>query len=184
VRLISVMRLNPKKRPLKLVDLIRALNARLPRGTSVHLGIIGDGPERSRMMRAVARHGLHNQIELVGRRSREEIRAFFANSDVFVLPTVRESFGLAALEARCAGLPVAAMSASGVAEVIQHGREGLLADSDVDLVAHVARLVCDRELRSAIADNNCRTAPPFDWTSVLKSHLETYREAIVLRTNA
>ena len=48
VRLISVMRLNAKKRPLKLVDLMRALNARLPRDSRARLRIVGDGPERAR----------------------------------------------------------------------------------------------------------------------------------------
>jgi glycosyltransferase involved in cell wall biosynthesis len=184
VRLISIMRLNAKKRPLKLVDLMRALSVRLPRDRPVHLRIVGDGPERARLQRAIRRHGLRAQIELVGRRSPSEIRDLLASSDVFVLPTLRESFGIAALEARCAGLPVAAMSASGVAELIAHGREGLLADSDVQLAAHVARLVCDRDLRGAIADHNRRTSPPFDWARTLDAHLGIYREAIALRDNA
>jgi glycosyltransferase involved in cell wall biosynthesis len=184
VRLISIMRLNAKKRPLKLVDLMRALNVRLPRDRSVHLRIVGDGPERARLQRAIARHGLRPQIELVGHRPQSDIRDLLASSDVFVLPTLRESFGIAALEARCAGLPVAAMSASGVAEFIAHGREGLLADSDVQLASHVARLVCDPELRAAIGEHNRRTSPPFDWARTLDAHLGIYREAIALRDNA
>jgi glycosyltransferase involved in cell wall biosynthesis len=178
------MRLNAKKRPLKLVDLMRALSVRLPRDQPVHLRIVGDGPERARLQRAVARHGLRAQVELMGHRSRSEIRDLLASSDVFVLPTLRESFGIAALEARCAGLPVAAMSASGVAELIAHGREGLLAGSDVEFASHVARLVCDRDLRDAIADYNRRTPPPFDWARTLDAHLGIYREAIALRDNA
>lgn len=184
VRLITVMRLNQKKRPLKLVDLMRALQARLPRGVAADLRIVGDGPERTRLERAIARHGLGDRIEIVGRRSRDEIRILLAQSDVFVLPTIRESFGLSALEARCAGIPVVAMRASGVSELIEHGREGLLADSDVDLVRQVERLICDRELRAAMSDYNRRTAPPFDWPRVLGAHLAIYREAIALRDNA
>jgi glycosyltransferase involved in cell wall biosynthesis len=183
VRLISVMRLNAKKRPLKLVDLMRALNARLPKDRSVRLTIVGDGPERARLQRAIARHGLNDQIQIVGRRTQPEIRELLAASDVFVLPTVRESFGIAALEARCAGLPVAAMKESGVASLIEHRREGLLAESDVELATNVAMLVFDRELRAAIADNNRRTSPPFDWPRTLDAHLAIYREAIALRDN-
>ena len=113
-----------------------------------------------------------------------EIRDLLASSDVFVLPTVRESFGIAALEARCAGLPVVAMRASGVAGLIEHGLDGLLAESDVELVSHVARLVCDSELRAAISDHNRRTSPPFDWPRTLDAHLAIYREAIALRDSA
>ena len=184
VQLISVMRLNAKKRPLVLVSLMRALNATLPRDRTVRLCVVGDGPERARLERAVSRHGLSKQIQLAGRRSPAEIRAMFASSDVFVLPTIRESFGIAALEARCAGLPVVAMNMSGVAGLIEHGREGLLADSDVQLASHVARLVCDDALRATISDNNRRTSPPFDWPRTLDAHLTIYREAIALRDSA
>jgi glycosyltransferase involved in cell wall biosynthesis len=184
VRLISVMRLNAKKRPLKLVDMMRALNVRLPRERAVQLCVVGDGPERGRLRRAVKRHGLSDQIRLAGRRTSSEIRELLASSDVFVLPTLRESFGIAALEARCAGLPVAAMQASGVAGLIEHGGEGLLAESDVDLVNHVARLVCDDALRASISDHNRRTSPPFDWLRTVDAHLAIYREAIALRDSA
>ncbi|MGH2898062.1 MAG: glycosyltransferase family 4 protein, partial [Solirubrobacteraceae bacterium] len=120
VRVVSVMRLNSKKRPLALVALMQRLRESLP-GVRVRLTVVGDGPQREALARAVARHGLSESVELLGWRSRDEIRALFAQSDLFVLPTVRESFGLAALEARCAGLPVVAMKASGVAELIMHG---------------------------------------------------------------
>jgi glycosyltransferase involved in cell wall biosynthesis len=184
VRLITVMRLNPKKRPLKLVDMMRALDARLQPGVAVHLRVVGDGPERARLERAIARHGMRDRIELVGHRSRSEIRDLLAQSDLFVLPTVRESIGLATLEARCAGIPVVAMRASGVAELIELGREGLLADSDVDLVRQVEQLIRDRELRCAMSEYNRRTSPPFDWPVVLDAHLAIYREAIALRDSA
>jgi glycosyltransferase involved in cell wall biosynthesis len=180
VNLISVMRLNPKKRPLKLVDLMRALEARLAPERRTHLTVVGDGPERTRMERAISRYGLADRVTLAGRRSRDEIRALLAASDVFVLPTVRESFGIAALEARCAGVPIVAMRASGVAELIEHGREGLLARSDVELVDCVAALIANPDGRRAVAAYNRSTTPPFDWSRVIEQHLTVYREAIAL----
>jgi hypothetical protein len=76
------------------------------------------------------------------------------------------------------------MRESGVAGLIEHGLDGLLAESDVELVSHVARLVCDSELRAAISDHNRRTSPPFDWPRTLDAHLAIYREAIALRDSA
>ena len=178
VRLLSVMRLNSKKRPLALVWMMHTLAASFPR---VRLRVVGDGPLRARLERAIARAGLRERIELLGRQPRETIRALLAESDVFVLPTVRESFGIAALEARCAGVPVVAMRSSGVSELIEHGREGLLADSDADFAKQVASLVSNAELRSAIAHHNRATTPPVDWPRVLDAHLVLYREAIALR---
>ena len=179
VQLVSVMRLNAKKRPLALVRMMERLRDSLP--DRVHLRVVGDGPRRAALERAIARARLHDRVELLGRRTREEIRALFAESDVFVLPTVRESFGLAALEARCAGLPVVAMRASGVAELVEHGRHGLLASSDVELTAHVGALVRDARRRAAIAATNRQDAPPFDWPAVLDAHLALYDEAITER---
>jgi glycosyltransferase involved in cell wall biosynthesis len=182
VRLVSVMRLNPKKRPLALVDMMTRL---VSTGSSsrVSLRLIGDGPQRGALTAAIARAGLGDRIELLGTRSREEIRALLAESDVFVLPTVRESFGLAALEARCVGLPVVAMAASGVAEFIGHRREGMLARSDSEFAAHTATLVRDAELRQTIARHNRETVPPYGWPRVIDQHLALYREAIALRNN-
>jgi glycosyltransferase involved in cell wall biosynthesis len=184
VRLISVMRLNAKKRPRTLIDLMRALDARLGPTHRVHLRVVGDGPERRRLERAIARHGLGDRIELLGHASRNAIRDLLASSDVFVLPAVRESFGLAALEARCAGLPVVAMAGSGVAELIRHGREGLLARSDLELASHVETLVRDPEMRHAMAAHNRAVRPPHDWAAVIAAHLALYREAIALRDSA
>jgi glycosyltransferase involved in cell wall biosynthesis len=183
IRLVSVMRLNPKKRPLALVDMMRSLVSTFGDAPRVSLRIVGDGPQRSALAAAIARAGLGGRIELLGRRSRDEIRTILAESDVFVLPTVRESFGLAALEARCVGLPVVAMAASGVAELIRHRREGLLARSDSELAAHVATLVRDAELRETIARHNRNTVPPYDWPRVIEQHLALYREAIALRSS-
>jgi glycosyltransferase involved in cell wall biosynthesis len=123
-------------------------------------------------------------IELCGARTRTEIRALFSDSDVFVLPAVRESFGLAALEARCAGLPVLAMAASGVAEFIHHAREGALAQSDTELATHIAALAADPERRRAMAAHNRSTPTRFDWPQVVESHVAVYREAIALRDSA
>ena len=183
-RLISVMRLNPKKRPLALVDMMRRLDELIEPERRVELRIAGDGPWRARLERAIARAGLASRVELLGRQTREQIRALFRRSDIFVLPTVRESFGLAALEARCAGVPVVAMRASGVSELVEHDVHGLLASSDAELAAHVARLASDRARREAIAAENHRSTPPFDWRHVVEQHLALYTKAIVERSES
>jgi glycosyltransferase involved in cell wall biosynthesis len=179
VRLVSVMRLNQKKRPLALVDMMR----RLPAAPRALLTIIGDGPERARLQAAVDGAQLTDRVRLLGRLDRDAIRAELAASDIFVLPTVRESFGLAALEARCAGLPVVAMRASGVAEFVEHNTGGLLAGSDTEFAAHVGSLARDPGRRALMARHNRSTAPPHSWPAVVQQHLGVYREAIALFAN-
>ncbi len=180
LELVSVMRLNPKKRPLALVDIVARVVRDLP-DKRVRLRVAGGGPERARLERAIAQRGLAGHIHLLGALTREQIRDLLSSADLFVLPTVRESFGLAALEARCAGVPVVAMRASGVAEFIAHDREGLLATNDSELAGAVCLLGGDEERRRRIADHNRNTMPPFDWPRVLSAHEEIYRGATALR---
>jgi glycosyltransferase involved in cell wall biosynthesis len=107
ITIVSVMRLAPRKRPLHLLKMLKQVHERLP-NHDVRTVIIGDGPERRSLERYLAAAGLEHRVTLVGRRSRGEIREQFARSDLFVAPANLESFGIAALEARCAGLPVVA----------------------------------------------------------------------------
>jgi glycosyltransferase involved in cell wall biosynthesis len=183
VELISVTRLNAKKRPLVLIKMMRRVNDLLRGRERVRLRIVGDGPQRRKLEQAIARFRLRDQVQLLGRRDRDEIRDLFAESDIFVLPSVRESFGLAALEARCAGVPVVAMANSGVSEIIHHGREGLLAHSNAELAAHVAALARDGERRLSIAAHNRESTPPFDWPRIVDAHVALYRDAVALRAS-
>jgi glycosyltransferase involved in cell wall biosynthesis len=184
LELISVLRLNPKKRPVALLLMMDSLRRVYPDLDRVRLRIVGDGPQRGLVEGTIARMQLSDRIELLGHRSRNEIRSLLAGSDVFVSPTIRESFGLAALEARCVGLPVLAMKASGVSEFIRHDQEGMLASSQEEFVNHVATLAREPDRRRRIAAHNRETAPGYDWSTVLADHLTIYREAIALRESA
>src|SRR4051812_12937043 len=141
VALVSVLRLNSKKRPFALLDLAEALRSTV--GAKFTLTIAGDGPLADSLRRRIERRQLGDVVQLTGRVSRDELRELYRRADLFVLPTVRESFGLAALEARVAGLPVVAMRESAVAEQIVHGVNGMLATSDADLVRCVQTLIAD-----------------------------------------
>lgn len=162
---------------------MRRVNELLQGGERVRLRIVGDGPQRAPLERAIDRYRLREQVELLGARTREQVRDLLSESDIFVLPSTRESFGLAALEARCAGVPVVAMAGSGVAEIIRHGEEGLLAHSNAELAAHVAELSNDAERRLAMAYHNRQTTPPFDWPRLVEAHVALYRDAIALRAS-
>ena len=141
-------------------------------------------PSARSLERYIRTHELDRVIELVGRLTREQIREVFSSADIFVAPANLESFGIAALEARCAGLPVVAKSRTGIREFVEHGREGLLARSDRDMVDQITRLVRDRELRMVISKNNRETASPVDWSDVVQLNLTAYRSARRARPSA
>lgn len=173
----SAMRLARKKRPLRLVRAFGDAVRFVAGAPSMRLIVAGDGPERPAMLRAAAELGIADRIELPGQLSRAELRALYARADAFVLPSERESFGIAALEARAAGLPVIAMLASGVRDFIRHGADGLLAHDDRELSRHIARMALDGAFRNYVRHRSASVAAPYDWRDVRAMHLSLYEHA-------
>ncbi|WP_433242953.1 glycosyltransferase family 4 protein [Streptosporangium sp. CA-135522] len=182
VHVVAVGRLAPRKQPVRLLRLLKEARAQVPQETPLRATIVGDGPARAQMERYLRANGMSGWVSMPGRYSRERIRELLASADVFVAPAPRESFGLAALEARAAGVPVVARAQSGVADFVRPGKEGLLGRSFEDLVASVARLARDRELRESIAAHNRETEPVrSSWPAVLQGFEECYEQARVGR---
>ena len=175
--IVAVMRLVRRKRPRALVELMTRVVAESPPGVRVRLRIVGEGTERPYLERMIRDLALTDVVELLGFRTREEIRDLFRDADVFVLPTIEEAFGIAALEARAAGLPLVAMRSGGVPEIIRHDVEGLLASGDAELAAQLVALVRDPALRARIASHNRDTPPPDRWSDVVAQHLRVYELA-------
>jgi glycosyltransferase involved in cell wall biosynthesis len=116
-------------------------------------------------------------VELLGWRDAEVLRLLYANADGFVLASKREAFGIAALEARAAGLPVIAMAASGSREFLHDDVDALLCRDDADLIACIARFIGDADLRSRLA-NAPVDLMRYDWTAVLDAHERAYERAV------
>ncbi len=177
VHAVSVMRLAPRKRALALLDILRDAVSSLPSTVRIHLTLVGEGPDRSRVERRVQEEGLN--VVLAGRLSHEQIRSLYASADIFVQPSIKESFGLAALEARTAGLPILARRETGITEFVHDGVEGLLASSDAEMARALARLAADVPLRERIAAHNREVEPEQTWPNVLDEVEAAYAVASV-----
>ncbi len=180
LRLIAVMRLQVRKRPRDLFAILDEAQRLVGPGIRLTLDIIGDGRERFFVDRLAAAAGA-DRVRVHGRRTREEIRSMFAESDAFILPTRMESFGIAALEALLAGLPVIARRNTGVEDFVVHGENGLLGDSIEDLTSAVVELAQNEPLRASIADRNRSARPPFSWRDVVAATLAEYDRAAQLQ---
>ncbi len=174
IELVSVMRLSVRKRGHTLIRLMPEILRHCPPKKRLHLTIVGDGTQKSRLEKLIRHLGLEAVVSLPGILDQPAIAAFFARSDIFVLPANQEAFGLAALEARSAGLPVVGMGRSGLRHLIRHGKEGLLADDDMELKDHLLSLILDDERRRRITLHNRTTSPDWTWESSLSRHLELY----------
>jgi glycosyltransferase involved in cell wall biosynthesis len=178
---VSTMRLSVRKRPLQLLGAVHSAQQQLGSSTSLRLTVFGDGKLMPRMRRFIARNHMSDSVTLAGRVDRDELKAIYARSDLFVAPAFLESFGIAALEARCAGLPVLAMRGTGITEFVADRKEGLLADGDVEMAAALVELSRDTDLRRGIAEHNRTTQPPTAWPTVLERVNDEYARAAAIR---
>jgi glycosyltransferase involved in cell wall biosynthesis len=173
------MRLTGKKRPEPLVRLVAALrDALAPAGVRVRLTLAGEGSERPALEALVRRLALDDVVRLPGWRTRAELRTLYHAADVFVLPTREEAFGIAALEARAAGLPVVAWRGTGVADFVRDGVHGLLCASDAEMTDRLAALGREPQQLAALAAHG-RADPPaaYDWREVVRRHEAVYAAA-------
>lgn len=175
--LVSTGRLVRRKRPVALIRTLAEIRRQVPPEVPLRAVVIGDGPRRASVERTARRLGMSSWVDLPGRLTRPEIQRIYSQADVYLAPARLESFGIAALEARCAGLPVVAMSSGGVGEFVRSGVEGFLADDDEALAsATVAMLTQPALLRSMQAYNRA-TVPAMSWDIVIDQHLRAYASA-------
>jgi glycosyltransferase involved in cell wall biosynthesis len=176
VHLVSVMRLSPRKRPLSLVRMAARIRWELP-DTPFRWTVAGDGPERGRMEALAERLGVRDLFHVRGFLPREEVRDLLAGGDVFVLPAVLESFGIAALQARAAGLPVVARREGGVGGFVRHGVDGALASSDEEMASILVEWIGQPHRLAALGGI---AEIRHSWTRVLPLYGEARRIAEVL----
>jgi glycosyltransferase involved in cell wall biosynthesis len=176
VRVVAVLRLVPKKRPRDLIEAFDVACRANP-GLNLRLTLVGDGPMRGSLERDAARRGVASRVTFAGGCSRDAVRALLAQASIVAHPGGREAFGLALLEARSAGVPIVAMAAGGVAEIVEHGRTGLLATTRDEFGRHLATLARDAELRGRMASATRDGLADFTWTAVGSRYEEVYKLA-------
>ena len=177
LRVTSALRLARRKRPGALVDVLAQVRRELPDGIALDAEVFGDGPQRGPLQRRLERHGLARSVRLRGRVSRQQLRQAHQGADVYLSTARLEAFGIAALEARTAGLPLVARTGTGVEDFVVDGVDGLLAGDDEALARAVVRLATDDVLRERIAAHNAAVPPPQDWRTVVAATVAEYARA-------
>jgi N-acetyl-alpha-D-glucosaminyl L-malate synthase BshA len=139
-------------RPVKRIDAVMEVFARISRRVAARLLLVGDGPELSTAYRLGRELGVSQLVDVLG--TQEAVIPLLSAADVFLLPSAQESFGLAALEAMACEVPVVASSVGGLPEVIAHGVTGFLhAPADLDgMAASAIALLTDPLLHRRVAN--------------------------------
>src|SRR5205085_2312378 len=142
--LVHVSNFRPVKRPVDCVEILARVREE---GVGARLVMVGDGSERSRAEHRARCLGVERYCSFVGKQPK--IVDYLSASDVLLLPSEQESFGLAALEAMACEVPVVASRVGGVPEVVTDGETGYLSEvGDVEKMGtDAARLLMNEEMR-------------------------------------
>lgn len=157
----------------RVEDVIRVFD-KVRKEMPVKLLLVGDGPERHRMEELCRELDTCHLVKFLGKvRDTERI---LAASDLFILPSATESFGLAALEAMAAKVPVISTNTGGLTEVNQHGFSGYLSNvGDVDDMAKNAQAIFkDEATLNTFKENAYTQAQQFDIKKILPQYEELY----------
>jgi N-acetyl-alpha-D-glucosaminyl L-malate synthase BshA len=135
-------------RPVKRVDVAIDVFRRVRRRVRARFLLIGDGPVREQAEHQVAEYGLTNEVVFLG--EQQDLVPFLSVSDVFLLPSEQESFGLAALEAMACETPAVASKVGGLPEVIEEGVTGYVCPPDAidEMAERTIALLCDADRRA------------------------------------
>lgn len=166
-------------RPVKRVKDVVAAFAKGAEGIPARLLMIGQGPDLPIAQEEAKRLSVADRISWLGQI--DDTAALLASSDLFLLPSESESFGLAALEGMASGLPVVSTSSGGIPSVVSSGECGFLAPvGDVDQLAETLRtLLTNEPLRKQFAKTARQLAvEKFGWERVVSDYENCYEELL------
>jgi N-acetyl-alpha-D-glucosaminyl L-malate synthase BshA len=161
-------------RPLKRIfDVIAIFEGVLPKVKS-KLMMVGEGPEKQKAVQYVKEKGLEGRVLFLG--NSNEIEKILCYSDLFLLPSEKESFGLSALEAMAHGVPVISSNTGGISEVNIHGKTGYLSQiGDIqDMTKNALKLLKDDKLHSTFKNQAQTQARIFNIDKVVGKYESIY----------
>jgi N-acetyl-alpha-D-glucosaminyl L-malate synthase BshA len=171
---IHVSNFRPVKRVDAVVKIFARINARVPS----RLLLVGDGPDLGKALDTARALNIAPRVEALG--EQDQIMALLSISDLFLLPSAQESFGLAALEAMACEVPVVASRVGGLHEVIDHGETGFLHDlQDLEGMSDSGiALLTDAEMHARFARQGRRTVTQRFCADLIVPRYESFYESL------
>ena len=165
-------------RKVKRIPDIVKIFAKIAQHIPAKLLMVGDGPEKERAEELCVELNITEKVIFFG--NSHEIDSILSNSDLFLLPSETESFGLAALEAMAWGVPVISSNTGGLPEVNFDGISGYLSPvGNIDEMANNAlKILKDENTLNDFKQNALKTAQQFDIENVLPLYEKMYQETI------
>ncbi|MEK7256147.1 MAG: N-acetyl-alpha-D-glucosaminyl L-malate synthase BshA [Bacteroidota bacterium] len=171
------------RRVKRVEDVIRVFQ-KVQENIPSKLLLIGDGPERRHIEDLCREAGLYSEVRFLGKQ--DAVEELLAISDLFIIPSESESFGLAALEAMACEVPIISTDAGGLPELNIHGKTGFLSKvGDVDCMAqHAIDILSDDAVLQEFRKNAVEQAERFDIRHILPQYEAYYEEVLEQATVA
>jgi N-acetyl-alpha-D-glucosaminyl L-malate synthase BshA len=175
--LIHLSNFRAVKRPGEVIEIFLRVQKELP----AVLLMVGDGPERSSAEWLAHHHGIEGKVHFLGKR--DNIEELIAASDLLLLPSQTESFGLVALEAMACEVPVVVSKVGGLPEVITDGTEGYLVEpGDTERMAERSlEILTNKDRRQAMGKAGRATAKARFCADEIVAQYENYYERVLSR---
>jgi len=177
IEIVSATRFASRKRIRAQILVIEQVVKNLAEN-SPHFTIAGTGPDFKNVELLIKKKNLQKYITLTGRLDRFQLRDLYAKSDLFLQMSILEAFGIAACEARAAGLPVLTRQGSGVEEFVDSGKTGFLEPSDGEVVLRIMQLASDRNLLRMLKTSSKDFPPIQTWDHAANQVAKLYQQAI------
>lgn len=166
-------------RPVKRIADVIHVFAKILECQKAKLIIIGDGPDRDKAVNIAIELGIRDKIIFMGKS--DDIEKILCFSDLFLLPSEKESFGLAALEAMAHKVPVISTNAGGLPEVNIHGESGYLSEvgNIEDMANNALQIFKDEDTHLRFKTNARLRAENFDIKHVIKNYEDLYEAMLI-----
>lgn len=165
-------------RKVKRIDDVIEIFYKIQKKVPSKLVMVGDGPELEAAEELVKKLNIEEKVIFLGKSN--EVDKILCLTDLFLLPSETESFGLAALEAMASGVPVISSNTGGIPEVNIEGISGYLADvGDVEKMAKKAiEIIENEEVLNQFKSNAIRVAEKFELTTIVAKYEQIYLNAL------
>ncbi len=174
--LLHVGRLGKEKNIAFILQAFALVHQQAP---ATHLVLVGSGPLKENLESQARTLGISRAVTLAGSFPFEQMPAVYAGADLFIFASVTETQGLVIAEAHAAGLPVVAVRAYGVQEMVVDGSDGFLTPLDLPAFsAPVQQLVADQERRQQMGRQARRNVTALAAAAMAQRLAEKYRELL------
>lgn len=164
-------------RKVKRIGDVVNIFANIHKEIPAKLLMIGDGPERARAESMSKELNIENDVRFLGKL--ESVEEVLSVADLFLLPSEKESFGLAALEAMACEVPLISSNAGGLPELNVQGKTGFLSEvGDVEDMSRKALFVLDKKNLPTFKQNALNRAREFDIANILPLYERVYERVI------